>query len=280
LNPAIEALPPPHPSGDTYEVYAMRYASIPERMASNNFMRGALDDPHEGPMPLDFYVWIIRNQDRVVLVDTGFDHRAAAKRGRPIDFAPHDGLALIGIAADSIRDIILTHLHFDHAGGIDHYPNARFHVQDAEVAYATGRCMCHPIGRFFYDVEDVVSLVRNTYADRVSFYDGDAEIFPGISVHLLPGHSRGMQGVRVNTKRGPILLASDGSHYYDNFTLNAPFAVTVDVAATLNTYRRMFELVEGPKWIIPGHDPKVRRLYAGITVQGVELNALHLPSVC
>jgi len=242
-------------------------------------MRGAINDLHDGPMPLDFFVWIIRNSERLILVDTGFGHKSASERQRPIFFAPHEGLARIGIPEDSIKEIILTHLHFDHAGGLDRYPNARFHIQDSEVEYATGRCMCHPVGRFAYDVEDVVTLVRRTYAERVMFHDGDADIFPGISVHLLPGHSQGIQGVRVNTARGPVLLASDASHCYENFSRNAPYAIMTSLKDSLNSYRRFHELVEDTDHIIPGHDPLVRSFYPSLNVQGIELSMLHEPVV-
>lgn len=277
MTASSDTLPTPDVSGDVYEVYAMRYAASPEQKRSNCFMRGSIDDLHDGPMPLDFYIWIIRNRDRLILVDTGFGHRAAAERQRPIFFAPHEGLARLGISEESIEEIILTHLHFDHAGGLDRYPNARFHVQDAEVEYATGRCMCHAIGRFPYDVEDVVMLVRRTYAERVVFHDGDANVFPGISVHLLPGHSRGMQGVRVNTVRGPIFLASDASHYYENFDRYAPYGVTIDVQLTLATYQRLRDLVEDPALIVPGHDPLVRSRFSTLSVSGIELTVLHQP---
>ncbi len=278
MTASSDILPPPKVSGDVYEVYAMRYATSPEQKRSHCFMRGSVDDLHDGPMPLDFFVWIIRNKDRLILVDTGFGHRAAAERQRPIFFAPHEGLAKIGIPEDLVEEIILTHLHFDHAGGLDRYPNARFHVQDAEVEYATGRCMCHSVGRFVYDIEDVVTLVRSTYAERVVFHKGDADAFPGVSVHLLPGHSRGMQGVRVNTAKGPILLASDASHYYENFDRYAPYGVTIDMPATLDTYRRLRELVDDPALIIPGHDPLVRSRFSTICVSGIELALLHQPS--
>ena len=206
----------------------------------------------------------------------GLMRRRPAHLGRLLNADPVEALERIGIPADSVADIILTHLHYDHAGNLDRFPNATIHLQDAEMNFATGRCMCHATMRHPYDVEDVVSCVRRVYADRARFYEGDAEIFPGISVHLLPGHSKGLQSVRVETARGPILLASDASHYYANFQREAPFAITVDVAATLRSYRRMRELVADETCIVPGHDPLVGERYPSRTVGGVELLELHL----
>lgn len=257
-----------------YEVLALRYARAPERRVHENFIRR---DMHDGPMPLDFFVWIVRNAERTVLVDTGFGARTAAGRNRPLDIDPVDALERIGIPAAEVQQIVLTHLHYDHAGNIDRFPNATLHVQDTEVAYATGRCMCHRVMRFPFEVEDVVAFVRSTYAGRAVFHDGDAEIFPGISVHLLPGHSKGLQAVRVQTARGPILLASDVSHYYANYRNDLPFSLTIDVGQSLDSYRRMRTLVPGDSHIIPGHDPLVSELYPCESVNGVELVKLHLP---
>ncbi len=257
-----------------WEIYAMRYARIVERRGHENFMRR---DMHDGPMPMDFFVWIARSNQQTVLIDTGYGHRAGVERGRPIDFEPAEGLARMGILPESIRNIVLTHLHYDHAGGLDAFPNAHIHVQDIEASYATGRCMCNEWARYPYDVEDVVHFVRRLYGDQVIFHDGDAELFPGMSVHLLPGHSRGLQGVRLDTARGPVLLASDASHFYANYRTARPYSLTMDVDSTLETYRRLRVLVPGDDHIIPGHDPLVREIYPTISVAGVEVQILHLP---
>jgi glyoxylase-like metal-dependent hydrolase (beta-lactamase superfamily II) len=256
-----------------YHIYALRFGRVPERTVHLNFMR---NDLHDGPMPMDFNLWIVRNAHRTILVDTGFGPRAVAQRARPLDIDPMEALARIGIAPDTVTDVVLTHMHFDHAGNLDRLPRACLHVQDKEVAFATGRCMCHAGLRMPYDVEDVVQLVRGTYADRVHHHDGAASPFPGISLHPLPGHSRGLQGVRVMTPRGPVLLASDASHYYANLVRRSPFSITVDTADTLNSYNEMMRLVPDITHIIPGHDPRVRDLYPASLVEGVELTLLHL----
>jgi glyoxylase-like metal-dependent hydrolase (beta-lactamase superfamily II) len=255
-----------------YHIYSLCYGRVRQRRIHDNFMRR---DLHDGPMPLDFNVWIVRNRHRTVLVDTGFGARAAAERGRPLDIDPMEALGRIGIHPDELDDVILTHLHFDHPGNLDRVKRARLHIQDREVAFATGRCMCHVALRAPFDVEDVVSLVRRTYAERVQHHDGTAHPFPGILLHALPGHSRGLQGVLVATPRGKVLLASDATHYYANFAGRAPFATTVDAAETLQSYEAMLGLVPGVEHIIPGHDPLVRDFYPSIAVNGIELTVLH-----
>lgn len=271
--PEQAAVLAPGPSEDAvYHAYAMRYASVATRRVHDNFINR---DMHDGPMPLDYYVWILRNRHRTILVDTGFGPRVAAQRQRARDFDPIDTLRQIGVDPDAIEDVIVTHLHYDHAGNIDRFAKARFHVQDAEAAFATGRCMCEGIFRFPFDVEDIVAFVRHTFAERVSFHDGDAAPLPGISLHILPGHSKGLQAVRVMTPRGPIVLASDCCHFYANLLRRSPFVLTIDAEATMRSYDRLAGLAGGIDRIVPGHDPKVRRLYPEHQVGGISLAALH-----
>ena len=258
---------------DLYGVFQLTYARVPERRVHENFLRR---DMHDGPMPLDFNLWIVRNAHRTLLVDTGFGPRTAAERHRPLDMDPIEALTTIGVDPKTIDDVILTHLHYDHAGNLDRFGRARFHVQDSEAAFATGRCMCHAHIRMPYDVEDVVTFVRHTFGERVRFHDGESHPFPGISLHHLPGHSRGLQAVRVATCRGPVLLASDASHAYANFLAHSPFALTIDAAETLASYEAMMRLGGSVEHIIPGHDPLVRDFYPQISVNGVTLHALHV----
>jgi glyoxylase-like metal-dependent hydrolase (beta-lactamase superfamily II) len=258
---------------DVYQIFALRYGSAPERRVHGNFM---LRDMHDGPMPLDFYIWIVRNRHRTMLVDTGFSPRAAEARGRPIDIDPVEALTTLGLPPEAIGDVVITHLHFDHAGNIGRFEKSRLHVQDSEVAYATGRCMCHAHMRMHFDVEDVVALVRHTYAERVRFVDGDAALQPGVTLHALPGHSKGVQAVRVKTPRGDVILASDVIHFYANLARSAPHWVTIDTAETFASYERLLRLAGGDiQRIIPGHDPKTRRFYPKLMFAGLELLALH-----
>ena len=271
--PADAVLPSLEIAGDgVYQIFQFTFAKMKGRRVHDNFV---FRDMHDGPMPLDYNVWIVRNAHRTVLVDTGFGARAARERGRQIDVDVLEGLSRLGIDPAAIQDVVLTHLHYDHAGNLDRFPNARFHVQDAEVAFATGRCICEGHIRFAFDVEDVTALVRRVYAERVVFHDGDAQPLPGISLHFLPGHSKGIQAVRVMTARGPVVLASDVTHYYANVMRRSPFIITIDVDLSLRSYERLRTLAGDIQFLIPGHDPKIRDLYPVRSFAGIPLALLH-----
>jgi glyoxylase-like metal-dependent hydrolase (beta-lactamase superfamily II) len=245
-------------SAPQYEVYAIKYAHHARRK-SENFIGG---DPHDGPMPLDYFVWLIRGEGREIVVDTGFSAAMAAKRGRDHIRCPTEGLGLLNVDSKNIKDVVITHLHYDHVGNFDLFPAATLHLQDLEMNYATGRHMGKPVFSGAYEVEDVVGMVRSVYAGRVRFHDGDATIAEGVSVHLIGGHTMGLQVVRVATRRGWVVLASDASHFYANMEQARPFPIVYSVAAMVEGYDRLRALAESPAHIIPGHDPLVLERYA------------------
>ncbi|MEJ0015884.1 MAG: N-acyl homoserine lactonase family protein [Acetobacteraceae bacterium] len=244
-----------------YEVYSILYARDEGRMSRDNFLGG---DPHNVPMPMYFYVWAIRGSGRVFVVDTGFDETAASARGRILDRPVDAGLRAIGIESAEVRDVILSHMHWDHAGNHSMFPEAVYHVQDTEMAYCTGRCMCHRTLQAPFDVADVQAMVGRIYQGRAIFHDGMAELAPGLSLHLIGGHSKGLQCVRVHTRRGWMVLASDAAHYYANFMERRVFPATYNVGDTLEGYRIMHELAESPAHVVPGHDPLVETRYPAI----------------
>jgi len=241
-----------------WQVYALRYAINHNQRASQNFIGG---DAHDGPMPLDYFVWLVLRGDQAIVVDTGFDRTMAEKRGREHLGCPSDTLRRMGVNPDTIRDVILTHLHYDHAGNHALFPAARFHVQDREMAYATGRAMTHGALRAAYEADDVAVMVYRIFADRVRFHDGDWELMPGISVHRIGGHTDGLQVVRVWTERGWIVLASDASHFYANMETSRSFPIVYHVGDMMEGFRRLRELADGQNAIIPGHDPLVMHRY-------------------
>lgn len=244
-------------SDDTYKIYMIRYGRS-DRNRPANFHGG---DPHDTPMPIDYFNWVITNDRRTFVVDTGFDEATAGRRGREMIKPVGMGLKAVGLDPDTVSDVIVTHMHYDHAGNTDLLPKARYHIQDAEMAFVTGRCMCHELLRHPFEEEDVVAMVRKVFAGRVAFYDGEARIAPGITVHKVGGHSRGLQVVRVDTERGPVVLAGDATHYYEHIETNRAFAVFENLTDLLEGYRTVKRLAPSMQHIVPGHDPQVFERY-------------------
>jgi glyoxylase-like metal-dependent hydrolase (beta-lactamase superfamily II) len=246
--------------GDTplYRVYAVRYGEMLGRPAPD-ILKGA--DPHEQPFDMDYFVWALVSDERFVVVDTGFNAESARRRGRTMLREPVDGLRLIGIDAATVQDVVITHLHYDHVGSFWRFPAARFHLQDDEIVFATGRDMLDESQSHSFEVDEVCGMVRKVYDKRVVFHDGDEALFPGISLHRIPGHTKGLQSVSVATRRGNVVLASDAAHYYANIERRMVFPIFHDESAVLTGFDRLHELADSPAHVIPGHDPEVMRRY-------------------
>lgn len=245
------------PPAETYQVYAIKYGHH-DRRSSANFIGG---DSHDVPMPLDYFVWAVVGEKRTFIVDTGFDAEMGKQRGRALTRPVEEGLQAIGIRPDSVEDVILTHMHYDHAGNRGLFPKARYHVQDREMAYCTGRCMCHPALNHPFAPEDVTAMVRRVFDGRVQFHDGNSQVAPGLSVHLVGGHTNGLQVVRVHTRRGWVVLASDASHLYANMEQRRPFPAVYNVGDMLEGYTRVYSLADSQSHVIPGHDPDVLKRF-------------------
>ncbi len=244
-----------------YEVFALRYGTRDAR-SSSHFLGG---DPHDVPMPMDYFVWVAVGPDKTFVIDTGMTQEDAIERKREFLCCPVEMLSEVGIKASAVSDVILTHLHYDHAGNYHKFPNANFHLQDKEMEYATGRFMGYKKAAHSFDMDDVTGLVRMNFAGRMQFHDGESELAPGISVHRLGGHTPGMQCVRVNTARGVVVLASDTSHFYENFMNYRPYVNVVNQTEMLDGYRSLRRLADSLEHIVPGHDPLVMKKYPAMS---------------
>lgn len=238
-----------------WEVYGIKYADRNARTRADSFI---FDDNHDAPHAMDYFMWLLRRDAQAILVDTGYDNAEARDRGRPIRLSPVAALAPFGIAPQDVTEVIVTHLHYDHAGGLHLFPNAKLHLQAAEMAFATGPCMCHDTLRMPFTADHVCEAIKRLYAGKVIFHDGEAEIAEGVSVHCIGGHSRGLQCVRVRTQSGWMVLASDAAHFYENVFARKPFPIVVDLENMLDGFETLHSLASSPSLIIPGHDPLVR----------------------
>ncbi|MDX2156120.1 MAG: N-acyl homoserine lactonase family protein [Hyphomicrobiaceae bacterium] len=240
-----------------HEIYAIRYARR-DAWRRDHFIGG---DPHELPMAMDYFVWVIIGPTGPIVLDLGFTAEMAKQRKREFLRCPIDGLKLVGVDPREVKDVIVSHMHYDHVGNFDKLPNARFHLQAREMAFATGKYMRYAKPGHSYHVEDVVGMVRLNFKGRVEMHEGMVEVAPGITLHPAPGHADGLQVARVHTRRGWVVLASDATHYYENFLKNRPFATAFHIGEMLDAYRTLERLAPSARHIIPGHDPHVMQEY-------------------
>lgn len=246
-----------------WSAYAVRYMRQTEtRLPRDVYLDGRED---EEPFPgLDYFFWVLTRGERVVVVDTGMSKESALLHGREWFGSPADLLAEIGIRADAVGDVILSHAHADHVGNLGAFPNATFWIQRQEMAAATGPEMTHPVFRRFYDVGTVIELVRLLHQGRLRFLDGDGNFEDGIRYYLVGGHAAGQMAVHVDTSRGPVLLASDAVHLYGEAITARPFFAFQDLMPMVEGYRRCLSLAGSLDTLVPGHDRLVSQAYPSI----------------
>lgn len=240
-----------------FEVYAVRYA-YREARRGEHFYGG---DPHDGPMPMDYFVWAAVSPDHTVVVDTGFTAEVAARRGRKHLRRPAEGLEALGIDCSLVPSVILTHLHYDHVGNLQDFPAATFVVQEEEMAFWTGRYAGREQFRNLIEADDVLHLVQENLRGRLRFVAGSQEIVPGIEVHATGGHSAGLQIVRAKTGRGNVVLASDATHFYANIEEDRPYSIVSDLTRMYGAFDLVRSLADSPDHVVPGHDPLVMQRF-------------------
>lgn len=244
---------------EPFALYAVRYATNPRRRAVSNFLSNM--DVDDAPMPMDYFVWLAVNADHAVLVDTGMDEDLCRARGHTYLCDPLDAVAQFGIQPGRIRHVVLTHLHWDHAGNLGRLPEALFHAHPMELAHACGEAMLLPALRRPYHEGHVRQAIALLYAQRLRFTGEASEVVPGIRTHHVGGHSPGLQVVQVLTRRGLVVLAADAMHYYANRERHNPFPILVDTQAAVRAWLRLDTLADSAEHIVAGHDPLVMTRY-------------------
>ncbi len=235
-----------------YKIHIMRYA---ENMV--NTSRILLGDPHMAPVGMVYYIWVVRNGEHTVVVDMGFTEAVCGARERTWLAEPAGLLDSVSLDPRKVEHVIVTHMHWDHVGNYELFPNATFYVQQDEMAFWTGPYVKYEIFQRSMEIDDVEALVRFNYDGRIAFVDGSAEIVPGVSVHRVGGHTKGMQIVQVSTAAGSAVLASDASHYYRNYQTATPFTTLHDIPGMLDGFELIKRLADEERLIVPGHDPEV-----------------------
>jgi glyoxylase-like metal-dependent hydrolase (beta-lactamase superfamily II) len=242
-----------------YEVLAVRYATIPD-FAVNQLVAGA-----EAGRKLDIamLVWLIRGNGKNILFDAGFYREQFFRQWHVNDFMkPSDAVKRAGVAPEEISDVIISHMHWDHADGMDLFPKAKVWLQKEELEYYAGSAWQSRRTHGGIDPEDVLAAVRLNTEGRVGLVNGDAqEVRPGITAYTGGKHTYASQFITVNTSSGTVVLASDNMYLYENLERHAPIAATLDAASNLRAQDRMKQLASKPELIVPGHDPAVMKRF-------------------
>jgi glyoxylase-like metal-dependent hydrolase (beta-lactamase superfamily II) len=238
-----------------YEVYAIKYAEIPDFPVAD-LVAGA-DEKRK--LDIAMVIWLVRGNGRNVLVDSGFYRPQFFKSWKVNGFVkPSEAIGKLGLKPEDITDVIITHMHWDHADGIDLFPKAKIWLQKDEYTYYTGEAWQSAKTHGGIDPDDVLALVKLNLAGRVALVNGDdQEVLPGIKCYTGGKHTYQSQYVGVKTASGTEVLASDNMYLYENLATHKPIAQTLDAASNLRAQDRMKQIASDPRLIVPGHDPAI-----------------------
>lgn len=248
-------------STPAYEIYALKYAGpLTGKLAMFLWMEGWDEEVER-----NYYIWAIKGEGRIIIVDTGLSAASARQENLSGFIDPLSLLPLIGADRHNVTKIILTHLHFDHGGGVDAFskafPQAIFYVQQQELEFWLNHPLAkRPVFAWLSDQVANAALVALLREGRVAVVNGDKIIEPGIEVLLTPGHTPGLQSVAVNTGRGEAIIASDCGHLWRNFKDDRPTAFITDMMAWLESYDKIRSRTT-IDLIFPGHDTALSRQY-------------------
>jgi glyoxylase-like metal-dependent hydrolase (beta-lactamase superfamily II) len=241
-------------SAPEYSILAIRYATLPDFPLADLVIGG----PKDGKIDLAMVVWLIRGGGHTILFDSGYHRDTFLKDFAMKDYIrPDEAVRSIGVQPDAVTDIVISHAHWDHLGGIDLFPKAIVWIQREEYRYYTTDAWQPGGNHDGIDPEDVKQLLQLNTEGRLRLVEGDnVEIFPGIRAYTGSRHTYASQYLRVDGNP-PFVLASDNCYLYLNLLSHLASATFSDAdhPANIAQQARMISLAGSPDRVVPGHDP-------------------------
>ena len=239
-----------------YEVFALKYAGPLDRPGAMTFFHQGYKDV----IQIHYYIWAIRaGNGETTLVDTGLGSNLGPKFN---GFVPaHQVAARLGIKPEQVTRVVITHMHFDHVGGMEDfpkaYPNAKFYIQKKEFDFWVNSPLSQrpPYKQFRYDpgIKAVADLANTK---RLAIVNGDHFIGPNMELLLVPGHTPGLQGVLIPTAKGQTIVGSDCAHLFRSYKEDNPSGLITDLPGWLVSYDKL--RAKAPvENMFPGHDVKM-----------------------
>lgn len=252
-----EVLPVGRGTAPAWEVTAVRYGTLSSRRR-DLFHHYELYGEPDAEAEMAYYFWVLERDGEHHLVDAGFDPAVGRRRGRTPIVGQREALEALGVSPDSIRSVIVTHLHYDHIGGLDLFPQAELIVPERELDFWTGPIARRAAYAAHVEPDEIAYLEEAVAAGRVRTTPGDEEVLPGVWTIPVGGHSPGLQMVLVEAPPRPVLLASDAIHFYEELEADRPFRVVSDLEAMYRAYDLIRRLsADRDALVVPGHDPAV-----------------------
>jgi glyoxylase-like metal-dependent hydrolase (beta-lactamase superfamily II) len=260
--------------GEDYEVFACRFASVPARRAEQVFYQFDVYGDRPAIYELSMFFWMIRGEDRTVLVDCGWNQERAVERGYPVGPDPMELLSGFGVQPADVDHVVISHMHFDHVGNLEMFSKATFTIARSEYEFWTGPYANRAVVGRFVDDRDIDAVRRLDLDGRLNVVDGTGLVAPGIEVTCVGGHTPGQLITLVASRSGRIVLAADAIHLHEEMELDRPYLDFHNLGEVYAAYEVLRELAaDGGTTIVAGHDPREMQRFRVVEPDWIDLTA-------
>jgi glyoxylase-like metal-dependent hydrolase (beta-lactamase superfamily II) len=252
--------------GSQYQVVLVKYGTR-STVKSDVYLNHRVYGEPDEPVDMDYFFWLVRSAERTVVVDTGFSRAGGAARRRTFLVDPSAAFDALGVDRAAGPQVVVTHAHYDHIGNLSLFPASPVILAAREYEFWTGPYRDRTMFHHSVDDDDLAHLEK-AYADgRVTLFSDRHEVAPGIELIEIGGHTPGQSAVLVQTSDGPVLLASDAVHYYEEYEQDRPFAFVADLVGMYAGFDRIRAMVaDGTvRHLVSGHDPATLERFAPVT---------------
>jgi glyoxylase-like metal-dependent hydrolase (beta-lactamase superfamily II) len=252
---------------DVWEIIAVRCGRMSSTKGALYHRFSAYEEP-DAPQDMDYFFYVLFSPaGRITLVDCGFSVEEVGRRpGRETVVTVAEALARLGVDPGTVTDLIVTHFHWDHIGNLDLFDGADIFVPGTELAFWESATSRQPQFVEHTSVAATQSLLDRHRRGELRVLGKNCHPLPGVATIEVGGHAPGQQILQVDTTAGPVVLASDAVHLYEELEQERPFGILVDLEQMYDAYSRLKRMQAQGALIVPGHDPDVRNRFP--TVEG------------
>jgi glyoxylase-like metal-dependent hydrolase (beta-lactamase superfamily II) len=246
-----------------YEVLAVRYGTRTATKAESYLNYHIYGEP-DAQFGMDYFFWVVRNNERTVVVDCGFNAEAGKRRGRSLLVEPADALRGLGVDPATVSQVVVSHAHYDHIGNLDRFPAAEVVMARREYDFWSGPYAGRVQFAHTTEAGELAHLAALRAEGRLRLVDGTLDVAPGLELVVIGGHTPGQLVAQATVDDGAVILAADALHFYEELERDRPFFVVADLAEMYRGFDLLREMTgDSGRRLVAGHDAEVPRRFPG-----------------